>query len=359
MRNSVASPQHLFQPGGGHVCSPVRVSTETQAARDRRVFWADVVCSQLIRADVQTFGSSRSAAAQPFAGQLDRLDLSGADVCRIQAHAQQVRRTPAQAQSAEEEKLVVVQQSQGQGRLSQAGRTAELHPGDMAVFSSSQPYTLEFDQPFVQYVFILPMQEARQCMGPVQEGLACTWNAPSVGQTLLPQMADALLGWANDAPSVPVMLDAAAVEHWRQTILHTLAAVALPHLQHASTGAERKLAAYHRARIHAVIREHLQDPALSVEFIASKTHLSVAHVHRLFEAEPETVCATVRRLRLEGCRRNLQDPRLRFRSVQDIASDWGFFQPAHFSRLFKSFAGCSPKDWRAQHLPPLVKHPAP
>src|SRR4029453_5483843 len=36
------------------------------------------------------------------------------------------------------------------------GRTAELQPGDFALYDSTRPYELRFDGPFQQYVLMLP-----------------------------------------------------------------------------------------------------------------------------------------------------------------------------------------------------------
>lgn len=52
------------------------------------------------------------------------------------------------------------------------------------------------------------------------------------------------------------------------------------------------------------------------------------------------------KMRLDACRRDLADPRLRDRSVSDIAFSWGFNNAAHFSRSFRDEYGVSPREWR-------------
>jgi AraC-like DNA-binding protein len=37
------------------------------------------------------------------------------------------------------------------------------------------------------------------------------------------------------------------------------------------------------------------------------------------------------------------------RKVQDISEEVGFQDVAHFSRIFKTYTGCSPKEYRERH----------
>ncbi|MFD7689287.1 helix-turn-helix domain-containing protein [Streptomyces sp. NPDC059781] len=100
------------------------------------------------------------------------------------------------------------------------------------------------------------------------------------------------------------------------------------------------------ARIDAFITHNLSDPELSPATTAAHHHISVRLLHALFEEEPETVGATIRRRRLERTRADLADPRLRHRTIGEIALRWGFRHPADFSRAFRRAYGISPSDFR-------------
>jgi hypothetical protein len=56
------------------------------------------------------------------------------------------------------------------------------------------------------------------------------------------------------------------------------------------------------------------------------------------------------RHRLERCRLDLANPRLKARPIQAIAERLGFTNPTHFSRLFRATYGIPPRDYR--NLPP-------
>jgi AraC-like DNA-binding protein len=94
-----------------------------------------------------------------------------------------------------------------------------------------------------------------------------------------------------------------------------------------------------RTRILTFIEARLPDRDLSPVSIAAAHHTSVRRLHQLFEVEPVTVAALIRRLRLERCRGDLADPAHRRLPVAAIAARWGFPDPAHFSRLFKAAYG--------------------
>ncbi|WP_307853503.1 helix-turn-helix domain-containing protein [Kitasatospora sp. RG8] len=64
----------------------------------------------------------------------------------------------------------------------------------------------------------------------------------------------------------------------------------------------------------------------------------------MFRTRPETVAATIRSRRLERSRVDLVDPRLRHRTIGDVAARWGFRAHADFSRAFRTAYGVAPSD---------------
>lgn len=94
----------------------------------------------------------------------------------------------------------------------------------------------------------------------------------------------------------------------------------------------------------------LGDMSLTPDRIAEAVCVSTRTLHRLFEREGLTVSAWIRQCRLENCRIELTDPRMRNYSVSAIGARWGLSDAAHFSRLFKATYGVSPRAFRAGHL---------
>ncbi|MFJ6700036.1 helix-turn-helix domain-containing protein [Streptomyces sp. NPDC091272] len=94
-----------------------------------------------------------------------------------------------------------------------------------------------------------------------------------------------------------------------------------------------------RTRVVGFIEARLSDRDLTPAKVAAAHHISVRRLHKLFQDQPLTVAALIRRRRLERC---YVDLARRTTTVAAVAASWGFADPAHFSRLFKATFGHSP-----------------
>lgn len=102
--------------------------------------------------------------------------------------------------------------------------------------------------------------------------------------------------------------------------------------------------------IDAFIGHNLGDPDLTPTAIAAHHHISRGHLHRLFQQRDLTVAASIRQQRLERCRADLADPRLRQRPIHTVGARWGFRNPADFSRAFRAAYGMPPGEYRQRTL---------
>jgi AraC-like DNA-binding protein len=102
-----------------------------------------------------------------------------------------------------------------------------------------------------------------------------------------------------------------------------------------------------RERIRAYIDEHLRDPNLSLDQIASVMNCSKRYVHKLFESEGISISEYIWQMRLSRCREELLDPVFANKSITEIAYSWGFSNSAHFSRAFKEKFHICPRTYRA------------
>ncbi|MEY2873099.1 MAG: hypothetical protein RLZZ373_470 [Pseudomonadota bacterium] len=94
---------------------------------------------------------------------------------------------------------------------------------------------------------------------------------------------------------------------------------------------------------HYITRE-IENPALDPSVIARHHGCSVRALHALFAAFDTTVAGSIRTLRLEQCRSALQEHH--GERIGQVALRWGFSDAAHFSKLFKSTYGLSPRHFR-------------
>ncbi|MFT4305728.1 MAG: helix-turn-helix domain-containing protein [Microbacterium sp.] len=226
----------------------------------------------------------------------------------------------------------------GTGLLIQGGREAVLRQGDLAVYDTSRPYTLVFDDDFRTLVLMF----AHDALELSPTALSQLTGVRVAGDTGLGAIAAPYL---TQLASHLDELDGACGARLTHTALDLLTTVFTREL-----GLDAVPADPHRAllrRIHEHIDRHLASPDLGPASIAAAHYISTRHLHGLFHAEGTTVSTLVRTQRLKRCRRDLIDPLLADQSVATIGARWGFPDAAHFSRTFKTAFGVSPSDYRA------------
>jgi AraC-like DNA-binding protein len=93
------------------------------------------------------------------------------------------------------------------------------------------------------------------------------------------------------------------------------------------------------------IDARLADPDLNVEGICAHLRCSRATLYRVFKPHGG-VREHIQRRRLVECFKAICSPRHRHRRIFDIALDFGFVSPSHFSHLFREHFGMAPRDAR-------------
>ncbi|MGI9212935.1 MAG: helix-turn-helix domain-containing protein [Methylococcaceae bacterium] len=146
----------------------------------------------------------------------------------------------------------------------------------------------------------------------------------------------------NNLPTVTMQEVPAIV-----TGLATLVSVyfgALPAPEHLPEIQSNKLEA-----IKDYISNHLANPDLTPDKLAARFFMSRASLYRLFTREGG-LAAYIRQERLDRALRLLGHPAHKHRYISDIAASVGFYDDAHFSRLFHRTFGITPSDARQTFL---------
>jgi AraC-like DNA-binding protein len=257
-----------------------------------------------------------------------------------------VHRTPGLIRRGSSELYRVVLAMSGRPRLEQDGRTAQLRPGEFAIYDFARPYELAYDSAVQLAVFGFP-----------RDLLALP--ADSAGRlTAVPIAGDQGTGALTSPLLRRVVLD---LETYQPASAARLCTVMMDLLttavaERAGQTASLQIELRERTllvRIHAFIEQHLGEADLSPGVVAAAHHVSVRNLHRLFEAQETTVAAWIRRRRLERCRRDLADPALGAVPVAALAARWGLPDSAHFSRLFRRTYGLPPAEYRRKYLSPV------
>jgi AraC-like DNA-binding protein len=275
-----------------------------------------------------------------FSGSLRTRIVDGTCVTDIAASSHRVRRLEESIRDDDPHHLKLSMQLEGTGLVLQDGRSAQLEPGDVAIYDTARPYTLEYDGPMRSLVMMFPHSMLGLSANLVHTVTAVRLRGDTgVGRVICPFMQHI----AEDMDQLDGVNGARIIRSAFDLITALLSA----ELQNST---EREP---WRVTIDAIthyIDAHLDDPSLNTDGLARAHFISPRQLQYLFQEENRTVSGYVRQRRLERCRVDLEDPALASRSIVQIAQTWGFTDPSHFSKLFKATYGRSPREHRVGHL---------
>lgn len=319
------------------------LSTDAVSRDQRLAYWTDMICNVYVQLECDAVRPGDRGDGGDFEGSIRQHALPGLGMSVVISRAQKVMRTPRHIAASSDDCFLVSIQARGQGVVRQDGRDAVLGAGDFALYDSTRPYELLFDQPFEQIVLKLPGERLRSELRDTEALTATTVSGREGAGHLLLGMIRTL---REDFDALQPA-SALAVAHGVQNIL----VAGLQTLPAAHAPALSNLTAYHLGRVKQRIDEQLADPTLSVRTLAAQLGMSVSHIHRVFKSEPLTPSQYIWERRLDACSRDLLEPRLAGRPVGEIAYGRGFNDAAHFSRAFRERFGCSPREWRQRSQP--------
>ncbi|HEV2572755.1 MAG TPA: helix-turn-helix domain-containing protein [Beijerinckiaceae bacterium] len=217
----------------------------------------------------------------------------------------------------------------GETILSQCGREAPLHPGDMVLHDQSQPFALEFG----------PRARAMMVSIPRPLLTARLSNAETLAARAIPRASKlgALCGsFIRQMTDIDDIADA-VVDRLSQSALDMFATTLESELVAEAPRGDPRL-----ERAKSFIRAHLHDPDLDLETIAKAQNMAPRTLNRLFAAEATTPIRWLWQQRLALSYRALSEGKVQ--QVTDAALTCGFSDLSHFSRAFKAAFGKTPHE---------------
>ncbi|HUB57446.1 MAG TPA: helix-turn-helix domain-containing protein [Mycobacterium sp.] len=252
------------------------------------------------------------------------------------------RRTSKHIASTDSEYLKVTVQLSGCSMVSQGGENITLRPGDFILYDTARPYQISGAASIHMQTLMFARDSLRLSSSQLQW---LTTRRISGREGLGSLVAEYVAGLARQLDTV-----GSGSWHLANATLDLLAAAFADQLTHAGKPGLNNGEAALLLRIRTHIEHRLDDPDLDVASIAAAHHVSVRRLQNLFANHEQTVTGWIRGRRIEHCRRDLANAALADRTVSSIATRWGLFDPAHFSRLFKSTYGLSPREYRIRAL---------
>lgn len=278
-----------------------------------------------------------------FRGGVVSAALGSVTMAEVAASHTVVERTPKLIRREDPELYKFGLQTSGTCVIEQNGRQARLVPGDLAIYDTSRPYRIAFGDDFRMTVAMFPRSLVHLPSNQMAELTAVRLAGDQGLAALLTPLMRGLSAQVAAAGGV-------IASHLGDAVIDLVTAA---FAQQMSANLPIDSSASHRrlvTQVYQFIDANLHDPGLCSRSIAEAHFVSVRHLQKVFEIEGESVTAIVRNRRLEHCRRDLASPRLASEPIATIGARWGFQDAAHFSRLFRSTYGTSPRSFRSAHL---------
>src|SRR6516162_2465237 len=297
-------------------------------------YWKHILSDTFVPLEVST-----PSGEDDFHGRLRGCEFGSLRFIEVSAEPHTARRTARLVKAAPAGCYKIGLQLRGSAVLIQDGRQATLTPGDFALYDTDRPYTLGFACEHRMLILVFP----RDLLGFPEEHVARLTATTMPGAR--PGLAGLLPSFLTQVADVMDQVGGRAAVRLSGNVLDLLTTVLAERLDRPAADADSG----HRAlmlQITAFIEEHLGNPDLTPQLIAVAHHISLRQLHKLFQGSGTTVGGWIRQRRMERCGRDLRDPGLADRPVAAIGARWGYPDPAHFSRLFKSAYGVGPRDYR-------------
>lgn len=309
----------------------LHLTTDAVAEKDRASYWRDLVCDTFVELECEM------PYSDTFSGSLSNIDLGDFQVSIVDSTSQIVRRTRDSIRNSNRDHFLLSLQTCGRGMIAQDDRVAVLKPGDFALYDSTRPYRLEFDNRFGQIVLQLPRQTVTERL--IDADLLTAMRVD--GGSGVGLLTSNFIRQLHDQIEAIDELSSGRLKASAVDLLATALAEQSGARTHCSEGQ-----AILRRRVCAYIDQHLSDHGLTCERIAAAHAISERQLRRVFEGSELSVSEWIWSRRLEQAKRDLEDPLKAPLSVTAIAYDVGFKDSAHFSRSFRARFGLSPREWR-------------
>lgn len=278
-----------------------------------------------------------------FVGGVGSANLGSVVLADVSASHAIVERTPRLIRRADPEFYKFGLQVSGESIVEQDDRQARLRAGDLAIYDTSWPYRIACSDDFRMTVAMFPRSLVRLPEQRMTELTAVRLAGDTgLGSLIAPLMRGLSVELDAARPVIATHLGDAVVDLVTAAFAEQMQCPLDPDAQ----GTHRFL----MAKVNRFVDDHLEDPDLNSTMVAEAHFVSLRFLQKLFESEGTSVSALIRTRRLERCRRDLADPQLVHLAIAQVGHRWGFTDPAHFSRLFRSTYGHSPREYRKAHV---------
>jgi AraC-like DNA-binding protein len=314
---------------------PAGFDTSALRPGERFDYWRDVVCKHFVTAGC----ADRSSG--PFDAQLALSDLGPFMIGALKAPRHVWTREPRDIRVAPDDDILMGYLVNGEGRLTQGGRTVRQRAGDVVLYDARLPFTYELDAAAIVMKLPRDMLAAR---ARVSEALCA--RAIGAGNPLRPLLGHLLTQCVD--PASPCLRSPTAGARLGACAFNMLLALTDIEIEDGDPLAPAQLVQLERGKRYAIA--HLGDQALGSERMADHAGVSLRTLNRLFARIGTTPMRWVWQQRLEASHHEIAAGLAQ--NVTDAAFRFGFKELSHFSRSFKAAYGVTPQSILAKRAKP-------
>lgn len=296
-------------------------------------YWREVVCGEFVQLGCEPQpGQDLNDFEANLRGGVGFTDVSFSEVI---SKPQIVKRTAEHISKSGEDDFLISFQLENNCTVRQYGREALLTPGSFALYDSTAPYSLSFEENFHQFVVQMPRDVlARHLIEPEKYAAISVNASTGLGSVL----KDFIFSLANELSSSEVAPSDVLSENL----------VSLIALSFSSTVMQSGLAESDCVkdalirRIKQFVESNLFDSTLNNNKVAESQGISIRYLHKLFQEKEESIHEMILNKRLSAAYELLSTNRSTKPTIESVAYHVGFSGASHFSRAFKIRYGVCP-----------------
>lgn len=274
---------------------------------------------------------------QHFSARLGTFELGPVGMTRIEASRHRVRRTSASMARHSTDFLKIVAPWHGEARVCQNGREAVARSGQWLIYDTTQEYEV-LNPEWCEHLIITLPKSRFEDHGRAIDALMGRYVGGGEGVSRI--ALDMMRGTFAECRAMGQGL----AQHVTDSLLQLIQLSLLDACGRAASLSASELLL---GRIKAYVRQHLRDPALSVDAVAAALNCSKRHLYNAFADERLSISQHIWAERVALFQRELLSPVNRHCTLTELALASGFASGAHLSRLFKQHTGQTPAQFRA------------
>ena len=311
-------------------------STDDVHPRDRVSYIRDVACKTYVELDCLS-EKKHNFTSKIYAGEIANLGLS--EVITDQC---EVIRTKEFIKGSKANEIILSLQLNGTTQISQDNRETTLTPGDFAIYDTERSYHLKLGENNRQLVIKMPRDHLKAHLGEIS-------HYTSKAMSFKNPLSKLAIGFMQTLPDIADNLNKEKAETISKQAVDLISHAFIHECQNNSALLQKSRFTT-LMRLKSIIEENISNHDFKPADAAKLVGISVRYANELLNSENTSLEKYIYAQRLERCRLNLADPKLKMHSIAEIAHSNGFTSASHFSRRFKETHNISPIEYRRSKI---------